>query len=498
MSPNAGAANIPFAQATGQLEKDSVQKLLRNYTVICEACGAPTTVALSRPRGTNPLKRWELICLSLDKVVQRRRKNEEEFEAEWKGYTPLQKQEYYLKHKVNANKAGVKRDLQGEHKVQEVSAKAAGARRTRRDWGKPYHVYEREEVGRGIDLPTIKQSWADLIANDKTDKEKDNGEWIVFFYEGVMRDRYEDEGTSRNLVRNDRVTNSDELKEAVGAADKSVQRHKEAVESQVPSATPTLKGDAPVIADSDVAMPARSHFNLSTSATTSAMARGMDSAQVLLAKMDESFLMIAAAKQKGKTPSASASASSNNQIVSLPCAIIAAKQKFRSHLDKLDTDCAVLLVPVDNLLLIFHDWANTDEVMIPDGFTKTDLANVIRDLDEGKVAVNRKMAKSKEQITAGYLEKADEIITDVPTNKQVLAETAKIVADFPKSEVVKRLAQKTKAAELYKKKLAKAMDAANVTNPSIVRSEDKTAERPSPQNKRLLQTVGHDYYSITQ
>ena len=38
-------------------------------------------------------------------------------------------------------------------------------------------------------------------------------------FEGVMRDRYEDNDTARTVVRNDKVNNSDELKEAMQAAD---------------------------------------------------------------------------------------------------------------------------------------------------------------------------------------------------------------------------------------------------------------------------------------
>ena len=49
-----------------------------------------------------------------------------------------------------------------------------------------------------------------------------NGEWVIYFFEGVMHDRYEDNGTARNVVRNDKVNNSDELKEAMIAADKAV------------------------------------------------------------------------------------------------------------------------------------------------------------------------------------------------------------------------------------------------------------------------------------
>ena len=55
------------------------------------SCGGETNAEKSRPRGTNPLKRWELACLSLDKVILRRRENEEEFKAEWDAMTTKEK-----------------------------------------------------------------------------------------------------------------------------------------------------------------------------------------------------------------------------------------------------------------------------------------------------------------------------------------------------------------------------------------------------------------------
>ena len=86
------------------------------------SCGGETTAEKSRPRGCNPLKRWELSCLSLDKVIgRRRRKNEEDFAKEWEEKSAKERQDYYMVHKVNHNKVGSKRDLQGEHKVQEIS-----------------------------------------------------------------------------------------------------------------------------------------------------------------------------------------------------------------------------------------------------------------------------------------------------------------------------------------------------------------------------------------
>eukprot|EP00969_Alexandrium_andersonii_P164501 7270849-Alexandrium_andersonii.AAC.1 len=45
---------------------------------ICEACGEETTFLQSRPRGSNPLKRWGKDCLNLDKIKVRRLKDPNE------------------------------------------------------------------------------------------------------------------------------------------------------------------------------------------------------------------------------------------------------------------------------------------------------------------------------------------------------------------------------------------------------------------------------------
>ena len=179
-----------------------------------------------------------------------------------------------------------------------MSNKGSGLKKAKREWGKPYSVFEREQLARGQTPQQVETYWEDLIKNEQADREWVNNEWVVF--EGVIRDRYEDEGTTRNAVRNERVASSDDLREAAVAADKVVARNAQAIASSMSSMDMPTVSRQPAVNQADVAFPCRPHFEMGNSSTVNSFARSLDAGAIAMAKMDEDVVKDAATRQAKK------------------------------------------------------------------------------------------------------------------------------------------------------------------------------------------------------
>ena len=183
------ALQVPFQGNLGQGQ------------VVCGACGENTTFLLSRPRGVNPLLRWELKCLALNKLLLRRLKDptETEFQKKWAGWDAKQREQWFRQNKHTVV-CGTKKQFD-DYIVTTDDKKYSASERSGSDKGITFSMFEYSMLCAGKDDIWIAEKWKHYLTCGEHEVETIDNVTHIWFYNGLKRKRIEGESTSRNVQR---------------------------------------------------------------------------------------------------------------------------------------------------------------------------------------------------------------------------------------------------------------------------------------------------------
>lgn len=209
---------IPSSMASSSASSPPTPGAGPSIALHCGACGEPTTMLCSAPRGSNPLKRWHLCCLATWRSFLRKTKRNPSLKAEFDGKNEAEQQLWFREQKRTDDLKNKRRSFGDIHCVQSQE-QSVGMERKERDIGKTYTMYEAEQLalGRGAgSIPDIKNEWQQFLTCGRYEVEKVRGEDIVYFFAGVVRDKVEADITRATIARSAQVATADELQKSSG------------------------------------------------------------------------------------------------------------------------------------------------------------------------------------------------------------------------------------------------------------------------------------------
>jgi hypothetical protein len=187
---------------------------------MCKKCDRPVGADDAKAKASERTKLVEhKQCAAAFKALSRRWSKTKALKAMWEAKTPDEKVLWYIdntapmgdlqdaegglvKSLANVNKQGVKRKLTTD--VEVVQSESVAKHRRVQDIGLNFNKWSEKELLKRVALGgdpkkvmnDLTHEWKLLLVQDDIDKEKINGEWIIYEFNGVIRERVESSATA--------------------------------------------------------------------------------------------------------------------------------------------------------------------------------------------------------------------------------------------------------------------------------------------------------------